>query len=85
MTQIIALVDMSTKKVLYYILHMFKNVEEILIILSWNMKDTKKFNTELLETKTTMSGMKNMLEEISSKLYTKDGDIWKIGNGNYLK
>lgn len=49
------------------------------------MKDTKKFNTELLETKTTMSGMKNMLEEISSKLYTKDGDIWKIGNGNYLK
>lgn len=50
------------------------------------MKYIKKTDTELLETKTTMSSMKNILEEISSRLDTaeeKDGYIWRISNGNY--
>lgn len=67
MTQIIPLRDMGTNTVLYNATYVQK-VEKILIILSRSMKNIKKANAELPEMKTTMSGMRNILEEICSQL-----------------
>lgn len=40
------------------------------------MNDIKKTNAELPEMKTTMSGMKNILEEFSSRLDTAEEERW---------
>lgn len=69
---------------------MFKKVDERWIALSKNVKDIylKKINVELLEMKITMSGMKNILEEISSLLNIaeeKMDTFAKSAMGNYSK
>lgn len=69
---------------------MFKKVDERWIALSKNVKDIylKKINVELLEMKITMSGMKNILEEISSLLdiaEEKMDTFAKSAMGNYSK
>lgn len=69
---------------------MFKKVDKRWIALSKNVKDIylKKINVELLEMKITMSGMKNILEEISSLLNIaeeKMDTFAKSAMGNYSK
>lgn len=69
---------------------MFKKVDKRWIALSKNVKDIylKKINVELLEMKITMSGMKNILEEISSLLdiaEEKMDTFAKSAMGNYSK
>lgn len=64
MTQMLELVNKDIKIVDITAFHMFKKLQEILNILRKVVKDTTKTQIELLELKTKMSGIKNILDGI---------------------
>lgn len=62
------LLNKDIKTGIIIVFHMFKKVEEILNMLSRDVKKIQVTQTKCLEIKTTVSEMKNILDGINHKL-----------------
>lgn len=78
-TLIIALTDMGINTILYYVPYVQKGRGKMNFIKQKHERYTKKTNAEPLEMKIAMSGMKNILEEISSLLDTAEEKTGTFG------